>query len=176
MYLNSFSKELAMVILGFSILAILNIGGDRMSIMNAPANAEVDNSHSSDNDARIGIEDIHTVPNTIHIGDTFKIAATITNNSTNTIVFAKACGPIASATFDGAVTTENATVCNILIAPAHLSPGQKTTIEIPGSFGGMFKAIQAGRVHSELVFPYRIEGEPMSINNATASYTFQINN
>src|SRR5690349_637795 len=55
--------------------------------------------------------DLQAIPKTVKVSDTFRLSATIINNSTNTISFIGGCESPLSATFDQHVSTEQSPHC-----------------------------------------------------------------
>src|SRR6185437_12401248 len=87
----------------------------------------------ADNENGVVIQNIQTLPTAIIIGQTFKINATLINNSSNPIfVEHGSCGSPFSVTFDNhvVVRTNNIT-CTLQLIEQRLDPGTKITSTSP---------------------------------------------
>lgn len=116
----------------------------------------------------IELTNIRTDPQEIHIGDSFRINATIVNSSPNTIFFNGGCQSPISATFDKNVVTDQAMGC-LAIINVQVKPGQNITISGP-SATNLYNASSPGVTNANVTFSY------MSGNNTnTISKIFHMN-
>jgi len=121
-------------------------------------------------------------PNTIKVGDTFAINATIINNSNNTINVQNGCGGAFSVTFDNHATTEVNKICNWMAIQIILKPGENITASNLSS-NLIYKATASGTANATVTFSYIVgnqTGSNVSFGgNATSvskSFTFDISN
>ena len=105
-------------------------------------------------DDNIKITNIHTIPSlVIANSSTFRINATIINNSSNAIEFSGVCNPSLSITFEGnsSIPTHNVLeFCNSMHV-RELKPGEMTSL-----LSGPYKVHVAGKVDAEVKFYYRL--------------------
>jgi hypothetical protein len=114
----------------------------------------------------VQITNVHTVPAVVAKGSNFKIAATVVNHSDKAIRFTRDCSPLTpQAIFNtNNVIKINQKVCNILAIALKILPGNSVNIEIPGTFGGIFHATDAGKVNSVIAFKYINEKDSPTTN------------
>ena len=102
----------------------------------------------------IELTNIHTNPPQVHVGDSFRINATIVNNSPNGISFNGGCQSPISATFDKNVIIDQALGC-LAIMNVQVKPGQNITISGP-SATNLYKANSSGSTNANVTFSYQI--------------------
>ena len=102
-----------------------------------------------------GIEftNIQTNPKQVHVGDSFRINATIVNNSPNEISFNGGCQSPISATFDKNVVINQALGC-LAIMNVQLKPGQNITVSGP-SATNLYNANSPGSTNVNVTFSYQ---------------------
>lgn len=141
-----------------------------MSLYLKPAHA--------DNENDITVQDIQTLPTAIIIGQTFKINATLINNSPNPIFIEHgSCGSPFSVTFDNhvVVRTNNVT-CTLQLIEQRLDPGTKITSTSP-YLDLTYMAAQNGTVNATVSFPYNFWNQTSQSNtkeNITKPFSFTI--
>jgi len=113
----------------------------------------------------VEIKNIHTLPSTIIIGQTFKIGATLVNNSTQPIFVDHGdCEAPFSVTFDNHVlVNETHPICNLSILEQKLNPGENTTATSP-NLDLVYRAIQNGTVNATITFPYQMWNQTIQSN------------
>jgi len=132
----------------------------------------------ADNENGITIQNIQTLPTTIIIGQTFKINAILTNNSTTPIfVQHGACEAPFSVTFDNhvVVRTNNVT-CTLQLIGQRLDPGTKITSTSP-NLDLTYVAAENGTVKATVSFPYNIWNQTSKSNtkeNISKPFSFMI--
>ena len=102
------------------------------------------NHHIRNND--LLFFNIHTIPEIVHVGDTFVIKATVANDSPNSITFlSNVCDEQQlSAQFkNNNVIRQFKNPCNALAALITLNPGENTTVQAPGIHGIIYRAAAA---------------------------------
>ena len=114
----------------------------------------------------VKIENIRTLPSSVIVGQTFKISATLVNNSSKPIfVDYGSCEAPFSVTFDTHVlVNETHPICNLSILEQKLNPGENTTATSP-SLDLVYKAIQNGTVNATMTFPYKIWNQTIQSNS-----------
>jgi hypothetical protein len=151
-------------------LAVLTV----FAVITINAKAFAANSSSINNDKNdVTLLNIHTVPSTIHVGDTFTINATVMNHSPNniTITLINCNGPL-SASFDKNVNVTQAGFCNKLVFfPIDIKPGESASTSTTANSLLQYKASSAGITHSNLQLIYTKNGGPFFI---TQPFVFQI--
>jgi hypothetical protein len=128
----------------------------------------------------VQLVNLHTIPSIVIVGNTFKIGATVINDSPHTITFVSGpCDSPLSTTFDRNVLVQHGPPC---LAASHfelqpgvhlvkLKPGQEASVTGP-SIGTIYKAISAGQTTAILTFHYQTQnGHSTSV---TKSFTFTI--
>ncbi|MDE1829642.1 MAG: hypothetical protein KGI25_04905 [Thaumarchaeota archaeon] len=100
----------------------------------------------------IELTNIQTSPSQVHVGDSFRINATIVNNSPDTINFNGGCQSPLSATFDKNVAVGQAMGC-FAIFNAELKSGQNTTVVGPAS-ANSYTATSSGITNANVTFAY----------------------
>ncbi|HKU33482.1 MAG TPA: hypothetical protein VJR22_06525 [Candidatus Nitrosotalea sp.] len=130
-------------------------------------------------DSGIEIQDIKTIPATIIIGHTFKMNATLVNNSTNPIFVEHGpCQASFSATFDNHILTRiNNVTCTTDMVEQKINPGQKITATSP-YLDLAYVAKEAGVANATVTFHYLIWNETNQSNmeeNVSSPFSFTIN-
>ncbi|MDE1768931.1 MAG: hypothetical protein KGI28_00060 [Thaumarchaeota archaeon] len=116
------------------------------------------------------ITNIQTNPSQVHVGDSFRINATIVNNSPDTINFNGGCLSPLSATFDNNVSVGQAMGC-LAIYKVVLNPGENTTVVGPGS-ANLYAATSSGTTNANVTFAYHATNNTENIVSKT--FTFDI--
>ncbi len=139
------------IVLGISFLIISStVLQNKINIANAESNSPVE------------FLDIHTEPSVVHVGNTFRINATIINNTPNTITFPSECGSSLSAVFDSNVVVPNIHAC-VGVVWVELKAGEK--ISILGSSSGIrYRASDAGITNAKITFTYTVQNESKSVS------------
>jgi hypothetical protein len=117
------------------------------------------------------VSNINTNPQNVHVGQQFKIKATITNNLNSPIKFVgNVCGtsPL-NIEFDNNVQIQNTNTCQA-ISFTTLNPNDTTTVQ--GSGGTIFTASNPGTTNAKIAFNYNTEGDKQ--DSTTKSFTFEI--
>jgi hypothetical protein len=120
----------------------------------------------ADNANGVEIQNIQTQPSAIIIGYTFKINATLVNNSSNPIfVEHGSCEAPFSVTFDNHVTVNvNNINCTTEVILQKLNPGEKITTTSPG-LDVVYRATEAGTVNATVTFAYEIWNQNTQSNS-----------
>ncbi|MDE1843907.1 MAG: hypothetical protein KGI10_01100 [Thaumarchaeota archaeon] len=132
----------------------------------------------ADNENGIKIQNIQTLPTAIIIGQTFKINATLINNSTTPIFIERgSCGSPFSVTFDNhvVVRTNNVT-CTLQLLVQRLDPGTKITSTSP-NLDLTYVAAKNGTVNATVSFPYNVWNQTSQSNtkvNVSKPFSFII--
>ncbi|MDE1813242.1 MAG: hypothetical protein KGI05_01125 [Thaumarchaeota archaeon] len=132
----------------------------------------------ADNESGAVIENIQTLPTSIIIGQTFKINATLVNNSTHPIFIEHgSCGSPFSVTFDNhiMVRTNNVT-CTLQLIEQRLDPGTKITSTSP-YLDLTYVAAQNGTINATVSFPYNVWNQTAQSNtqeNISKQFSFMI--
>jgi hypothetical protein len=119
--------------------------------------------------AEVEITNIQTSPLQVHVGDSFKINATVVNNSTGTINFNGGCQSPISTTFDRNVAVGQAMGCFALYN-VELKPGQNVTVVGPGS-DKSYTATSSGSTDANITFAYQTGNKTETISKI---FTFEI--
>jgi hypothetical protein len=117
------------------------------------------------------VSNINTNPQNVHVGQQFKIQATITNNLNSPIKFVgNVCGtsPL-NIEFDNNVQIQNTNTCQA-ISFTTLNPNDTTTVQ--GSGGTIFTASNPGTTNAKIAFNYNTEGDKQ--DSTTKSFSFEI--
>ena len=118
----------------------------------------------------ITITNIQTNPSQVHVGDSFRINATMVNNSSDIINFNGGCQSPLSATFDNNVSIGQAMGC-FAIYKVILTSGQNTTVVGPGS-GDLYTATSSGTTNANVIFAYQTANK--TENTISKTFTFDI--
>ncbi len=118
----------------------------------------------------IELTNIGTSQTQVHVGDSFRINATVVNNSPDTISFYGGCLSPLSATFDKNVAVGQAISC-LAIFNAELKPGQNTTVVGPSS-AYSYTATSSGITNANVTFTYQTGNK--TENSVSKIFTFDI--
>jgi sugar lactone lactonase YvrE len=150
------------IIIGVGI-AISIMAGMIVTVISAPQHVPADMTMNKT--SQIEISDITTSPETITIGESFQIYATIKNNNPYPISFGTGCGSPLSVSFDKNVLV-NETVLPCPFSPKEiLESGQETRIHGPG-IGTSYNATLTGDINAYITFSYEMDGR---LGNITVS-------
>jgi hypothetical protein len=125
---------------------------------------------------QVTISDVHTEPKVLYVNDTFRIVATIMNNSTSTITYdVSPCSYHLSVTFHGSsdvVSTQPTGSACPAIAEQHLlEAGKSASLTVPPSTE-IYNASKAGDVGASISFLYdTVNGISQNISS---SFNFTI--
>ncbi|MDE1725439.1 MAG: hypothetical protein KGH76_06045 [Thaumarchaeota archaeon] len=103
--------------------------------------------------AQVSIVDMHTIPSQVHVGESFRINATIMNNSPDVINFNNGCQSPLSVAFDKNISVNQTMGC-FAIYNTVLNPGQNVTVFGPSS-GVMYTTILPGTINANVTFSYQ---------------------
>lgn len=132
-------------------------------------------AHSTNNDSAIWtlddlvnklvtgvkLENIITVPNEVHVGDTFEVNATLINTLPLNITFiAGNCNSDFSTNLNNIVEEIMTPKCMNKVLPTVLEPGDKTTVQERNGTGKQYKAVAEGEANGNAVLLYSIEVKP----------------
>jgi hypothetical protein len=120
----------------------------------------------ADDTTGVKIENIQTLPSSIIVGQTFKISATLVNNSSKPIfVDYGSCESPFSVTFDNHVlVNETHPICKLNILEQKLNPGEKTTATSP-NLDLVYRAAENGTANATIKFPYKIWNQTIQSNS-----------
>ena len=109
----------------------------------------------------VKLENITTIPNEVHVGDTFEVSATVINTLPLNITFiAGNCNSDFSTNLNTIVEEIPTPQCVNRVLPTVLEPGDKTTVQEPTGAGKQYKAIAEGEANGNAVLSYSIEVKP----------------
>jgi hypothetical protein len=146
-------------------------------------------AHSTNNDSAIStldnlvnklvtgvkLENIITVPNEVHIGDTFEVNATVINTLPLNITFiAGNCNSDFSTNLNNIVEEIMTPKCMNKVLPTVLEPGEKTTVQERNGTGKQYKAVAEGEANGNAVLLYSIEVKPEGSLLTTTSLNSQV--
>ena len=146
-------------------------------------------AHSTNNDSAIStlddlvnklvtgvkLENIITVPNEVHIGDTFEVNATVINTLPLNITFiAGNCNSDFSTNLNNIVEEIMTPKCMNKVLPTVLEPGEKTTVQERNGTGKQYKAIAEGEANGNAILSYSIEVKPEGSLLTTTSLNSQV--
>ena len=122
----------------------------------------------------VKLENITTIPNEVHVGDTFEVSATVINTLPLNITFiAGNCNSDFSTNLNTVVEEIQTPQCVNRVLPTVLEPGDKTTVQEPTGAGKQYKAIAEGEANGNAVLSYSIEVKPEG-SLPTASLNSQV--
>lgn len=119
----------------------------------------------------VELTNIQPSPQQIHVGNSFRINATVVNNSPNVIYFNGGCQSPISATFDKNVVIDQAMGC-LAIMNVQVKPGQNITISGP-SATNLYTATSSGSTKANVTFSYQTGNKSNAISKI---YTINILN
>jgi hypothetical protein len=106
----------------------------------------------------VELENIITVPNEVHVGDTFEVNATVINTLPLNITFiAGNCNSDFSTNLNNIVEEIMTPQCMNRVLPTVLEPGDKTTIQERSGTGKQYKAVAEGEANGNAILSYSIE-------------------
>lgn len=109
----------------------------------------------------VKLENIITVPNEVHVGDTFEVNATVINTLPLNITFiAGNCNSDFSTNLNNIVEELKTPKCMNRVLPTVLEPGDKTTVQELSGTGKQYKAVAEGEANGNAVLLYSIEVKP----------------
>jgi hypothetical protein len=109
----------------------------------------------------VKLENITTVPNEVHVGETFEVSATVINTLPLNITFiAGNCNSDFSTNINDIIEEIPTPQCMNRVLPTILEPGGKTTVQEPTGAGMQYKAIGIGEANGNAILFYSIEVKP----------------
>ena len=109
----------------------------------------------------VKLENIITVPNEVHVGDTFEVNDTVINKLPLNITFiAGNCNSDFSTNLNNIVEEIKTPQCMNRVLPTVLEPGDKTTVQEPIGAGKQYKAVAEGEANGNAILLYSIEVKP----------------
>ena len=123
----------------------------------------------------VKLENIITVPNEVHVGDTFEVNATVINTLPLNITFnAGNCNSDFSTNLNNIIEELMTPKCMNRVLPTVLEPGDKTTVQERSGTGKQYKAIAEGEANGNAILLYSIEVKPEGSLLTTTSLNSQI--
>ncbi len=124
----------------------------------------------------VKLENIITIPNEVHVGDTFEVNATVINTLPLNITFiAGNCNSDFSTNLNNIVEELMTPKCMNRVLPTVLEPGDKTTVQELSGTGKQYKAVAEGEANGNAILLYSIEVKPESSLLTTSLNTQVIN-
>ena len=109
----------------------------------------------------VKLENINTIPNEVHVGDTFEVNATVINTLPLNITFiAGNCNSDFSTNLNNIVEEIMTPKCMNRVLPTILEPGDKTTVQERSGTGKQYKAVAEGEANGNAILLYSIEVKP----------------
>ena len=109
----------------------------------------------------VKLENIITVPNEVHVGDTFEVNATVINTLPLNITFiAGNCNSEFFTNLNNIVEEIMTPQCMNRVLPTVLEPGDKTTVQERSGTGKQYKAVAEGEANGNAILSYSIEVKP----------------
>ena len=123
----------------------------------------------------VKFENIITVPNEVHVGDTFEVNATVINTlPLNITVIAGNCNSDFSTNLNTIVEEIMTPQCMNRVLPTVLEPGDKTTVQERSGTGKQYKAIAEGEANGNAILSYSIEVKSEGSLLTTTSLNSQV--
>ncbi|MGZ5501281.1 MAG: hypothetical protein ACXWEW_09060 [Nitrososphaeraceae archaeon] len=123
----------------------------------------------------VKLENIITVPNEVHVGDTFEVNATVINTLPLNITFiAGNCNSDFSTNLNNIVEEIMTPQCMNKVLPTVLEPGDKTTVQERSGTGKQYKAVAEGEANGNAILLYSIEVKPEGSYLTTTSLNSQV--
>jgi hypothetical protein len=123
----------------------------------------------------VKLENIITVPNEVHVGDTFEVNATVINTLPLNITFiAGNCNSDFSTNLNNIVEEIMTPQCMNKVLPTVLEPGDKTTVQERSGTGKQYKAVAEGEANGNAILSYSIEVKPEGSLLTTTSLNSQV--
>ncbi|HSF50421.1 MAG TPA: hypothetical protein VLA74_06645, partial [Nitrososphaeraceae archaeon] len=105
----------------------------------------------------VKLENIITIPNEVHVGDTFEVNATVINTLPLNITFiAGNCNSDFSTNLNIIVEEIMVPQCMNRVLPTVLEPGDKTTVQERSGTGKQYKAVAEGEANGNAILLYSI--------------------
>jgi hypothetical protein len=109
----------------------------------------------------VKLENIITIPNEVHVGDTFEVNATVINTLPFNITFiAGNCNSDFSTVIYNNVEETMSPKCMNKVLPTVLETGDKATVQEPIGKGKQYKAMAEGQATGNAILLYSIEVKP----------------
>ena len=123
----------------------------------------------------VKLENVTTIPNEVHVGDTFEVSATVVNTLPLNITFiAGNCNSDFSTNLNTIVEEIPTPQCMNRVLPTVLEPGDKTTVQEHSGTGKQYKAVAEGEANGNAVLSYSIEVKPEGSFLTTTSLNSQV--
>jgi hypothetical protein len=123
----------------------------------------------------VKLENIITVPNEVHVGDTFEVNATVINTLPLNITFiAGNCNSDFSTNLNTIVEEIMTPQCMNRVLPTVLEPGDKTTVQERSGTGKQYKAVAEGEANGNVILSYSIEVKSEGSLLTTTSLNSQV--
>ena len=123
----------------------------------------------------VKLENIITVPNEVHVGDTFEVNATVINTLPLNITFiAGNCNSDFSTNLNTIVEEIRTPQCMNRVLPTVLEPGDKTTVQERSGTGKQYKAVAEGEANGNAILSYSIEVKSEGSLLTTTSLNSQV--
>jgi hypothetical protein len=123
----------------------------------------------------VKLENIITVPNEVHVGDTFEVNATVINTLPLNITFiAGNCNSDFSTNLNNIVEEIMTPQCMNKVLPTVLEPGEETTVQERSGTGKQYKAVAEGEANGNAILSYSIEVKPEGSLLPTTSLNSQV--
>lgn len=123
----------------------------------------------------VKLENIITVPNEVHVGDTFEVNATVINTLPLNITFiAGNCNSEFFTNLNNIVEEIMTPQCMNRVLPTVLEPGNKTTVQERSGTGKQYKAVAEGEANGNAILSYSIEVKPEGSLLTTTSLNSQV--
>ena len=123
----------------------------------------------------VKLENIITVPNEVHVGDTFEVNATVINTLPLNITFiAGNCNSDFSTNLNNIVEEIMTPQCMNRVLPTVLEPGEKTTVQERSGTGKQYKAVAEGEANGNAILSYSIEVKSEGSLLTTTSLNSQV--
>ena len=123
----------------------------------------------------VKLENIITVPNEVHVGDTFEVNATVINTLPLNITFiAGNCNSDFSTNLNNIVEEIMTPQCMNRVLPTVLEPGDKTKVQERSGTGKQYKAVAEGEANGNAILSYSIEVKPEGSLLTTTSLNSQV--
>jgi hypothetical protein len=105
----------------------------------------------------VKLENIITIPNEVHVGDTFEVNSTVINTLPLNITFiAGNCNSDFSTNLNNIVEEIMTPQCMNRVLPTVLEPGDKTTVQERSGTGKQYKAVAEGEANGNAILLYSI--------------------
>ena len=123
----------------------------------------------------VKLENIITVHNEVHVGNTFEVNATVINTLPfNVTIIAGNCNSDFFTTFNNNVEEIMTPQCMNRVLPTVLEPGDKTTVQERSGTGKQYKVVAEGEANGTAILSYSIEVKPEDSYLTTTSLNSQV--